>query len=408
MLAAAPWTCPPAPWEAPRPCSNVFDVVVLHRSYSLPPFTVEHSSWHCWRAIARKHLDLWLTNRPLYQQFSMVMANLCCEGFLWRDGARFSGGHTARVWGSGGVWLEPWDEASVQATISTLWQYWQRTSPPEHPATAPEAAAPQGSPTGSGGSTGGAATLAGLRCHPGDAEIWLRTGTPSQLASLHRDLRAKDSSRRHTTLHPGWWRVGRRSLLRRLRVGTHTCAVAVLTLALAQSRDAARAPAGEEAAGCGHAACGASATCLVAALQQTRDLYARKGTDQFKRKAADRGIHELEQHRGAPLRCAEDVAVLNVGEKTKEKLVRQCRRQNAGRRSSQHDFGWWRTCCSEMCTRRIPAVGPAVASRRACRVLQQSRTSCGRQAVRPASLAEVRFGSRVDEARRSSSKPGRG
>lgn len=79
--------------------------------------------------------------------------------------------------------------------------------------------------------------------------------------------------------------------------------------------------AGAGGPGCGHQCCGAAATCLVAALQQTRDLYGHGGTDQFKRKAADRGMRALEQYQGPPLRGGDDVASLNVGDKTKEKLV---------------------------------------------------------------------------------------
>lgn len=47
-------------------------------------------------------------------QLASAVAPLC----------RFTGADTGRPWGSGGVWLEPYDEASANATVTKLFDTW--------------------------------------------------------------------------------------------------------------------------------------------------------------------------------------------------------------------------------------------------------------------------------------------
>ena len=41
-------------------------------------------------------------------------------------GCRFTGGHSRQPWGTGGVWLEPYDESTIEPEIQKLREFWQR------------------------------------------------------------------------------------------------------------------------------------------------------------------------------------------------------------------------------------------------------------------------------------------
>lgn len=76
---------------------------------------------------------------------------LCSVAVLSGSGqwvCRFTGGATPRPWGSGGVWLEPWDEASVETTLTTLWRFWQRFPPEDGSGAEPQSTTSKALPSG--------------------------------------------------------------------------------------------------------------------------------------------------------------------------------------------------------------------------------------------------------------------
>lgn len=150
---------------------------------------------------------------------------------------RFTGGdvQASRPWGTGGVWLEPYDRQSANASVKKLFDAWHQ-SPTDLQRQAGEArsgeASDAGNAAGAGAAQAAAATTNGI---------------------------------------------------------------------------------------CEHVACSACGVCIVKELEETRRLY-RSRTDQFRIKAVQKGITVLSTW-PRPVRDPSDVADLNVGAKTREKIL---------------------------------------------------------------------------------------
>lgn len=152
-------------------------------------------------------------------------------------GCRFTGGQLqdSRPWGTGGVWLEPYDEERAKASKKRLFDAWHQ-SPAE--LTQRAQAGPDGNASDTEANTGPPL------CYLGP---WAAHGT----TYLHHDIQfRRHHNRRRTCL-----------LL------------------------AAEPPAPANAV-CGHTACSAVAVCIVKELEETKRLY-RSRTDQFRIKAVE-------------------------------------------------------------------------------------------------------------------------
>ena len=158
-------------------------------------------------------------------------------------GCRFTGGELqdSRPWGTGGVWLEPYDEERAKASKKRLFDAWHQ-SPAE--LTQRAQAGPDGNASDTEANTGPFLDCFG-RC------TWLHMAP-------HTCAMTFQSRRQHNRY--------RKSLLL-----------------------AAEPPAPANAA-CGHVACSAVSVCIVKELEETKRLY-RSRTDQFRIKAVEVAAH---------------------------------------------------------------------------------------------------------------------
>eukprot|EP00878_Enallax_costatus_P015250 GHUV01015968.1.p1 GENE.GHUV01015968.1~~GHUV01015968.1.p1 ORF type:complete len:808 (+),score=308.86 GHUV01015968.1:556-2979(+) len=179
-------------------------------------------------------------------------------------------------WGAGGRWIEPWDEAAALDTVDQLLSHWHRVQSNKREQRTAKAAA-------------ASAAAAAQEGSPDAEDAGISDGLSSDDGGQYSDGSA----------------AANRRAKRRLQ--RYQSAAAAAEAALVNGV-------------CSHTACSRQAFCFVAEMETLKSTYSRGREDQFRIKAANRAIHELEKT-DRPLVITADVTSLGLGDKTTDKLL---------------------------------------------------------------------------------------